>query len=96
MPKAALTVIEHDVGWVVAPGKADELANAVVFCSKFRRSAEGCATEIARRIDFNTAMALLRLDPRALAKEAGLAARWLPAREAVQQHRRRGTSGNEK
>src|SRR6266516_706630 len=27
--EAALTVIEHDVGWVVEPGRADELAKAI-------------------------------------------------------------------
>lgn len=31
--EAALTVIEHDVGWVVAPGKAGELANAIVYAA---------------------------------------------------------------
>jgi glycosyltransferase involved in cell wall biosynthesis len=56
--EAALTVIEHDVGWVVAPGKADELANAVVHAasSDDPHRAER-ATEISRRFDFNAAMA---------------------------------------
>jgi glycosyltransferase involved in cell wall biosynthesis len=56
--EAALTVVEHDVGWVVAPGNADELANAVVHAasSDDPQRAER-ATEIARRFDFNAAMA---------------------------------------
>jgi colanic acid biosynthesis glycosyl transferase WcaI len=56
--EAALTVIEHDVGWVVAPGKADELANAVghAASSDDPQRAER-ATEISRRYDFNAAMA---------------------------------------
>ena len=55
--EAALTVTEHDVGWVVTPGRADELAETV------RRAANsedprraGRATEISRRFDFNAAM----------------------------------------
>ena len=56
--EAALTVIEHDVGWVVAPGKADELAKAVgrAASSDDPRTAER-ATEISRRFDFKIAMA---------------------------------------
>lgn len=56
--EAALTIIEHDVGWVVAPGNADELANAVVLAasSDDLQRAER-ATEVARRFDFNAAMA---------------------------------------
>ncbi|HMM88149.1 glycosyltransferase family 4 protein [Bradyrhizobium sp.] len=56
--EAALTVTEHDVGWVVTPGRADELADAI------RRAASTDdaeraerATEISRRFDFNAAMA---------------------------------------
>jgi glycosyltransferase involved in cell wall biosynthesis len=55
--EAALTVTEHDVGWVVTPGRADELAEAV------RRAANSenleraeRATEISRRFDFTAAM----------------------------------------
>jgi hypothetical protein len=56
--EAALTVTEHDVGWVVEPGKADELANAVVHAaSSDDPSRAERATEISRRFDFNTAMA---------------------------------------
>jgi glycosyltransferase involved in cell wall biosynthesis len=56
--EAALTVVEHDVGWVVAPGRADELAEAirVAAASRDPRRAER-ATEIAGRYDFATAMA---------------------------------------
>ncbi|XIA64049.1 glycosyltransferase family 4 protein [Bradyrhizobium sp. TZ2] len=56
--EAALTVIEHDVGWVVAPGKADELAKAVgrAASSNDPGRAER-ATEISRRFDFKIAMA---------------------------------------
>jgi len=56
--EAALTVVEHDVGWVVAPGKADELAKAVVHAanSDDPQRAER-ATKIAKRFDFNAAMA---------------------------------------
>lgn len=56
--EAALTVVEHDVGWVVAPGRADELAEAirVAAASRDSRRAERAA-EIAGRYDFATAMA---------------------------------------
>ena len=55
--EAALTVTEHDVGWVVAPGRADELADAVrrAAASQDPQRAER-ATEISRRFDFATAM----------------------------------------
>jgi len=56
--EAALTVIEHDVGWVVAPGKADDLANAVIHAASSDDSQRAeRATEIARRFDMNAAMA---------------------------------------
>jgi len=55
--EAALTVTEHDVGWVVEPGNAAELAKTV------SRAAEaddpqraGRATEVAGRFDFEIAM----------------------------------------
>ena len=56
--EAALTVIEHDVGWVVTPGRADELAEAVrrAASSENPQRAER-ATEISRRFDFTAAMA---------------------------------------
>jgi colanic acid biosynthesis glycosyl transferase WcaI len=55
--EAALTVTEHDVGWVVAPGRADELVETVrrAAASEDPRRAER-ATEISRRFDFNAAM----------------------------------------
>jgi putative colanic acid biosynthesis glycosyltransferase WcaI len=56
--EAALTVTEHDVGWVVPPGRADELAATIrrAANSEDPRRAER-ATEISRRFDFNAAMA---------------------------------------
>lgn len=56
--EAALTVTEHNVGWVVAPGNAEELASAVV-------SAAGSddpqrakrAIDIAKQFDLGSAMA---------------------------------------
>ena len=56
--EAALTVIEHDVGWVVAPGQAGDLANAVVHAasSDDPQRAER-ATEVAKHFDSNAAMA---------------------------------------
>lgn len=56
--EAALTVTEHDVGWVVEPGRADELAKTVSRAAgaKDPQRAERAA-EIAERFDFETAMA---------------------------------------
>jgi glycosyltransferase involved in cell wall biosynthesis len=56
--EAALTVIEHDVGWIVEPGNADALANAVSRAASADdpQRAER-ATEISRRFDFAAAMA---------------------------------------
>jgi glycosyltransferase involved in cell wall biosynthesis len=55
--EAALTVIEHDVGWVVEPGNADELAKTVSRAAGARdpQRAERAA-EIAGRFDFESAM----------------------------------------
>jgi colanic acid biosynthesis glycosyl transferase WcaI len=55
--EAALTVTEHDVGWIVTPGRADQLAETVrrAANSEDPRRAER-ATEISRRFDFNAAM----------------------------------------
>jgi glycosyltransferase involved in cell wall biosynthesis len=55
--EAALTVTEHDVGWVVEPGKADELAKTVgrAAASIDPQRAERAA-EISKRFDFNIAM----------------------------------------
>ncbi len=56
--EAALTVIEHDVGWVVAPGNAEDLANAVVSaaCSDDPQRAKR-AIDIAKHFDLGSAMA---------------------------------------
>jgi glycosyltransferase involved in cell wall biosynthesis len=55
--EAALTVTEHDVGWVVAPGNADELAKTISRAAGAEdpQRAERAA-EIAGRFDFETAM----------------------------------------
>lgn len=56
--EAALTVIEHDVGWVVEPGKADELAKAVSRAADAHDPQRaGRAAEISGRFDFEAAMA---------------------------------------
>jgi glycosyltransferase involved in cell wall biosynthesis len=56
--EAALTVIEHDVGWVVEPGNANELAKAVSRAADARDPRRaGRAAEIAGRFDFDAAMA---------------------------------------
>lgn len=56
--EAALTVSEHDVGWIAEPGNAGSLANTI------RRAARDVdpqraerAAEISRRFDFEVAMA---------------------------------------
>jgi colanic acid biosynthesis glycosyl transferase WcaI len=56
--EAALTVIEHDVGWVVAPGNADELARIIraAFSSENHARAKRAAM-IAGRFDMSGAMA---------------------------------------
>ncbi|KRR06734.1 glycosyl transferase [Bradyrhizobium jicamae] len=56
--EAALTVTEHDVGWVVEPGNADELAKTVSHAARSvdAQRAERAA-EISRRFDFEIAMA---------------------------------------
>ena len=55
--EAALTVTEHDVGWVVEPGNADELAKTISRAAgaKDPQRAERAA-EIAGRFDFEVAM----------------------------------------
>ncbi len=56
--EAALTVIEHDVGWVVEPGRADELAKTVGYAADARDPQRaGRAADIAGRFDFDAAMA---------------------------------------
>ena len=56
--EAALTVTEHDVGWVVEPGSADELAKTISRAAGAEdpQRAERAA-EIAGRFDFEIAMA---------------------------------------
>jgi glycosyltransferase involved in cell wall biosynthesis len=56
--EAALTVAEHGLGWVVMPGKPDELANAIrlASCSRDEKRTERAA-EIAIRFSFARAMA---------------------------------------
>ena len=55
--EAALTVIEHDVGWVVEPGRADELAKTVSRAATTEDPQRaGRAAEISRHFDFEVAM----------------------------------------
>ena len=55
--EAALTVTEHDVGWVVEPGRADELAKTVSRAAgAMDPQRAGRAAEISRRFDFDAAM----------------------------------------
>ena len=55
--EAALTVTEHDVGWVVEPGSADELAKTISRAAGARDSQRAeRAAEIAGRFDFEIAM----------------------------------------
>jgi glycosyltransferase involved in cell wall biosynthesis len=56
--EAALTVVEHDVGWVVEPGNAKELARAVRHAADARDPKRAArAADIAGRFDFEAAMA---------------------------------------
>jgi colanic acid biosynthesis glycosyl transferase WcaI len=56
--EAALTVTEHDVGWVIRPGEAGELAATIrLAASSDNRLRAERAAAIARRFDFSTAMA---------------------------------------
>jgi glycosyltransferase involved in cell wall biosynthesis len=56
--EAAMTVTEHDVGWVVTPGDADELARTIGLAalSEDPLRAERAAA-VARRYNFDDAMA---------------------------------------
>jgi glycosyltransferase involved in cell wall biosynthesis len=55
--EAALTVTEHDVGWVVEPGRADELAKTVSRAATTEDPQRaGRAAEISRHFDFEVAM----------------------------------------
>ena len=56
--EAALTVTEHDVGWVVTPGDAEELARTIRLAASSEDPARGeRAATIARRFNFAGAMA---------------------------------------
>ncbi len=56
--EAALTVTEHDVGWVVTPGDADELARTIRLAASSEDSSRGeRAATIAQRFNFAGAMA---------------------------------------
>ena len=56
--EAALTVTEHDVGWVVAPGDADELARTIRLASLSEDPLRGeRAAALARRFNFAGTMA---------------------------------------
>jgi hypothetical protein len=53
-----LTVTEHDIGWVVAPGDAGELARTICLAaSSVDPSRAERAATIARRFNFAAAMA---------------------------------------
>jgi colanic acid biosynthesis glycosyl transferase WcaI len=70
--EAALTVTEHDVGWVVPPGKSDELARTIrrAACSEDPSRAERAAA-IAGRFDFAQVMASYSRLIRELRQNAG-------------------------
>jgi colanic acid biosynthesis glycosyl transferase WcaI len=70
--EAALTVTEHDVGWVVPPGKSDELARTIrqAVCSEDPSRAERAAA-IAGRFDFAQVMASYSRLIRELRQNAG-------------------------
>jgi colanic acid biosynthesis glycosyl transferase WcaI len=56
--EAALTVTEYDVGWVIRPGEAGELAATIrLAASSDNRLRAERAAAIARRFDFSSAMA---------------------------------------
>src|SRR5580693_3312204 len=56
--EAALTVTEHDVGWVVTPGDAEELARTIRLASSSEDPSRGeRAAAIARRFNLAGAMA---------------------------------------
>jgi colanic acid biosynthesis glycosyl transferase WcaI len=53
-----LTVTEHDVGWVVTPGDAEQLARTIRLAASSEDPARGeRAATIARRFNFAEAMA---------------------------------------
>ena len=55
--EAAQIVREHDIGWVVTPGKADELAKAISIAASSRDEARAeRAADIAQRFNLPDAM----------------------------------------
>jgi putative colanic acid biosynthesis glycosyltransferase WcaI len=55
--EAALTVVENGLGWVVAPGRPDELANAIrVASGSNARAMADRAVKAAAKFDRTTAM----------------------------------------
>lgn len=56
--EAALTVTEHDVGWVVEPGNARQLADTISTAAASADPTQAArAVEVSRRYDFEAAMA---------------------------------------
>jgi colanic acid biosynthesis glycosyl transferase WcaI len=56
--EAALTVTEHDVGWVVEPGNAQQLADTIGRAATVADPSQAArAVEVSRRYDFEAAMA---------------------------------------
>jgi len=55
--EAALTVTEHDVGWVIEPGNAQQLAATISAAAASRDPEQaGRAVEVSRHYDFEAAM----------------------------------------
>jgi glycosyltransferase involved in cell wall biosynthesis len=56
--RALVEISEHDLGWVVRPGDAGELARTIRLAASSDNTMRARrATAIARRFDFSTAMA---------------------------------------
>ncbi len=70
--EAALTVTEHDVGWVVTPGDANELARTIRLAASSEDPARGeRAAAIAQRFNFAGAMAEYSDLVRGLLRQSG-------------------------
>jgi colanic acid biosynthesis glycosyl transferase WcaI len=70
--EAALTVTEHDLGWVVPPGDAGELARTIRLAAASEDpSRDGRAAEIAGRFNLAAAMASYSLLIRELGRSGG-------------------------
>ena len=55
--EAAQIVREHDIGWVVTPGNAEELASAISTAASSKDEARGArAADIAQRFNLSDAM----------------------------------------